>query len=485
MSNGTSTLLPEVPPTDDGRGRYREILPDWEAFEQAVQPPPPCILAHPGRTDRTALAGLLAGLGVSSEPVAWHGGALRLPKGSRPGLLWPLRAGLYQIQEEASLLPVELLAPRPGDRVLDLCAAPGGKTAQIAVALGLRGTVVANDRNERRLSALREKAKRWGLVNVATTVHDGGAYPLAAGPFDRVLVDAPCSAERRATPPRAPGGTLERFRQRIASAQRALLRRALALCRPGGRVVYSTCSLAPEENEAVVDAVLREKAVSARVLSLSVPGLAHSPGIVEWAGERFDPELRHALRLWPHRAHTGGFFAVALECTRSGGDAPPAPAGVLEPPDAAQRSRVERLVQRFGLPPGSPARLRLLRRGRRWLHAVADDHRPPAEPEPRFLGIPLFKLDASQPKPTTAAALLLGRHATRNVIEVDADQLAATLSRRPFAPRSDQLEGCDDAGFLILRHRGIPLGAGLLAKRDGCLVVESQVPRSWVPDSEL
>ncbi|MDJ0851291.1 MAG: RsmB/NOP family class I SAM-dependent RNA methyltransferase [Myxococcota bacterium] len=479
MSNGEPTSLP------DGWGRYREILPDWQDFERAVHPPAPCILAHPARTDRAALAALLTGLGVASEPVAWNAGALRLPEGCRPGLLWPLRAGLYQIQEEASMLPVMLLDPRPGERVLDLCAAPGGKTAQIAVALGLRGTVVANDRNERRLSALREKAKRWGLVNVSTTVVDGGAYPLAAGPFDRVLVDAPCSAERRASPPRTTAGeSLERFRQRISSAQRALLRRALALCRPGGRVVYSTCSLAPEENEAVVDAVLREKAVSARVLPLRVPALVHSPGLVEWNGTRFEPSLRHALRLWPHRAGTGGFFAAALECKREDG-APAAVAATLEPPDEGQRARVDALARHFGLPPEALSQLRLLRRGRRWLHAVASDHRPPAVPEPLFLGVPLFKLDARHPKPTTAGALLLGRLATRNAIEVDAEQLSATLSRRPFSPRAEQLEGCDGRGFVILRHHGIPLGAGLLARGEAGLVVESQVPRSWVPEREL
>ena len=81
--------------------------------------------------------------------------------------------------------------------------------------------------------------------------------------------------------------------------------------------------------------------------------------------------------------------------------------------------------------------------------------------------------------------LLLGRGATRNVVEVDAEQLAATLSRRPFTPRPEQLERCDGNGFVILRHRDIPLGAGLLAKRDGGLVVESQAPRSWVPESQL
>ena len=93
----------------------------------------------------TAVAARLAEDGLRAERVGWHPSALRLPAGSRPSLHWTFLAGLCQVQEEASLLPVRLLDPQPGERVLDLCAAPGGKAAQMAVAVGARGTLVAND----------------------------------------------------------------------------------------------------------------------------------------------------------------------------------------------------------------------------------------------------------------------------------------------------------------------------------------------------
>lgn len=468
------------------RTRYRGVLPDWEAFERATDEPPPCVLAHPARLARDTLAGLLRDEEVAAEPVAWHPYALRLPPGCRPGLLWPFRVGLYQIQEEASLLPVTLLDPQPGERVLDLCAAPGGKTAQISVAMRGTGTVVANDRSGRRLVALREKAKRWALLNVSTSVWNGCAYPLESGPFDRVLVDAPCSAERDAANPAARARGTARFRLRIAQTQRDLLRRALALCRPGGRVVYSTCSLAPEENEAVVDAVLRALPGAARVLPLCVEGLGSAPGLTDWRDAHFDTGLWHALRLWPHRSGTGGFFAAALEPALQPDGAPGSggPTARLEDADDALLGKVKLLVERFGLPEAAVADLRFVRRGRRELHAVSRNLAPPAYPPPGFAGIPFAKLSAWLPKPTTAAALLVGRLATRNTLEVDPEQAAAYLSRRSFAPRSDQLSRCDASGFVILRRRGLPLGAGLLRSTDAGLVVESAFPRAWVPETE-
>jgi len=477
---------PQAPSGGLRPSRYRQALPDWEAFERATAAPPPCVHAHPARIARAELARLLREEGIPSEPIAWQPHALRLPPQSRPGLAWPFRVGLYQIQEEASLLPVALLAPRPGERVLDLCAAPGGKTAQIAAALAGTGSVVANDRSGRRLSALREKVKRWGLLNVATSVSNGCAYPVTSGPFDRVLVDAPCSAERSAADRASRADGAAHYRLRIAQTQRDLLRRALALCRPGGRVVYSTCSLAPEENEAVVDAVLRALPGQARILSTRIPGLALAPGLTHWRGSHFLPELQRALRLWPHRAGTGGFFGVALERTTVGATHEPASQewARFEEADAELACSVARMLQRFGLPEDTLDGQRLLRRGRRELHAAARSLAVPAQPAPGFVGIPFAKLGAAVPKPTTAAALLLGARARRNTIEVDAGQAAAYLSRQPFEARPQQLSLCDAGGFVILRRSGLPLGAALLQAQGKRTRVESTFPRSWIPESQ-
>jgi 16S rRNA C967 or C1407 C5-methylase (RsmB/RsmF family) len=165
------------------------------------------------------------------------------------------------------MIPARVLDPRPGERVLDLCAAPGNKTALMAQALENRGTVVANDVFWDRIRPLRSAVNRLGLLNVSVTCHDGTSYPRSAGEFDCVLVDAPCSCEGTSRrflsmlkrPPTRP--TPKRFKK-----QMLLLEAVIRRCRTGGRILYSTCTYAPEENEAVVDAVLSEMPDDVRIL---------------------------------------------------------------------------------------------------------------------------------------------------------------------------------------------------------------------------
>jgi 16S rRNA C967 or C1407 C5-methylase (RsmB/RsmF family)/NOL1/NOP2/fmu family ribosome biogenesis protein len=429
--------------------------------------------------DAAELAHLLRAKGYESTTVPWSPGALRCAGEARPGLWWPYRAGLYSVQEEASLLPVALLDPRPGERVLDLCAAPGGKTAQVCMALKNRGTVIANDRDSRRLAAVRDRMKRLGLLNLTTTAFDGRDYPLAAGPFDRVLVDAPCSAEGANFRKGATyAGSSDGFRQRVTDQQRALLRRAVALTRPGGRIVYSTCSLAPEENEAIVDAVLREDGSRVRVAPPPVDDAAFSPGIAEWEGRAFHPDIRHAIRLWPHIAGTSGFSAVVLE--RIGPAETSRSAQVAELGSAPRHREVLAAIhKRYGLPDDAFEGLTFAHRGDH-VQAIASDHYPPASPPPVAMGVPFLRAEARIPKPTTAAAFLIGRKATRNVVELDRAQRDAYQTRQGFAPTPGQLAACDDHGYVILRYRGRPLGVGLLRPGPPARI-DSQFPRAWVP----
>src|SRR5262249_3841509 len=186
--------------------------------------------------------------------------------------------GRRAVEEGASELVVALLDPRPGERVLDACAAPGGKATAIAERVGPGGFVLALDRNARRLELVRGHARRLGLPHLRCAVRDA-SRPLAdlaaEGAFDRVLVDAPCSGLgtlRRNPDARwriGPGDPA-----RLAEAQRAILRHAAALLRPGGALVYSTCTLLPEENEAIVDAFLAEAEGFARAGAARVPAEA-------------------------------------------------------------------------------------------------------------------------------------------------------------------------------------------------------------------
>lgn len=297
--------------------RYRPLIDDWTAFQAALaRPLPLCVWTNGLRTTPERLLAWLDEAGLEAEPLSWRAGAFRLPSSIAPGNRMPYITGLYHVQEEVSLLPVPLLDPRPGERVLDLCAAPGNKTAQMAVQMQNRGTIVANDLNVGRLSSLRNTLDRLGACNVTTTLYDAANYPSESGTFDRVLADVPCSCE--GTSRKNPSVLDQRENGRdLTGAQTAILRKAVQRCRPGGRIVYSTCTYAPEENEAVVDAVLCDYGTDTlRMLPARIEGVTHDPGLTEWQGQHFHPSMENAMRVWPHQNDTGGFFVAVLERKR-------------------------------------------------------------------------------------------------------------------------------------------------------------------------
>ena len=255
---------------------------------------------------------------VAYEPVTWHDGLFRLPDGN-PGGNWPYVHGWTHGQEEVSVLPTIALDPRPGERVWDACAAPGSKTTQIADAMDDAGTVVANDNNLGRLSALRHNAERLGITNAVVTNQDARNFstkPLAFDEFDRALVDAPCSCEGtcRKNPDVLDQWTLDHVHA-VAGIQKGVLARAVQATRPGGTVVYSTCTFAPEENEAVLDHVLANE--DCELVDFELP-LDADPGVTEWEDETYDESVTLAKRIYPHRNDTGGFFCAKL---RVGGEA--------------------------------------------------------------------------------------------------------------------------------------------------------------------
>ena len=294
--------------------RYGELSGDKAAFAAILATPlPVCLWANRLRITAEELADRLRSEGFEFEPVAWNKDAFRLSATARPGQSWLYKAGLCQIQEEAALLPVKLLDPQPGEHILDLCAAPGNKTAQIAIALNNRGTVIANDSHAGRLAPLHAAIARLGLVNITTIAMDGVEIPRDAGPFDRVLADVPCSGEGTIRKgPRMHQPVANKFRDWLRGKQRALLRQAIDLCRPGGRIVYSTCTFAPEENEAIINSILSERS-DIQLISAAEDMVGTSPGITSWQGKEFSKELTKTVRIWPHKSGTGGFFAAILE----------------------------------------------------------------------------------------------------------------------------------------------------------------------------
>jgi len=306
--------------------RYASLLSDFDAFRAACDRPLPSVVrvnTLKASVERAREA--LDAEGVAYEAADWHPGVLRLEERG-PGTSWPYFHGWLHGQEEVSALPALALDPQPGEVVWDACAAPGSKTTQIADLMDDTGVLVGNDNNLGRLSALRHNAERLGVTNLAVTNQDARNFSFKPfgdrtekdnriEAFDRALVDAPCSCEGtvRKNPDALDRWSLEQIKG-IVGIQKGILRRAIQATKPGGTVVYSTCTFAPEENEAVLDHVLSEEDCEMREWD-APEGFETDPGITEWNDDEYDPAVELAHRVYPHRNDTGGFFCAKLEVT--------------------------------------------------------------------------------------------------------------------------------------------------------------------------
>ena len=469
--------------------RYRTIVPHWEAFCNILEEPlPPCIWVHPTRVrDITTLTGWLEAHGIQLYPLPWLPGAYRWEGPLPPGKHTGFALGLYHIQEAVSQLPVHFLEPHPGERILDLCAAPGNKTAGIALAMHLQGTVVANDRDPYRLRVLRRTLDRLGITNVTTLAHDGANLPGRIAYFDRILVDAPCSCEgtsrKHALHTRQQG---PHFSSKVTGLQRALLRKAVHLCKPGGRIVYATCTYAPEENEEIVDAILREYGEQIlRVLPVTPPeGLRVAPGLTTWQHRRLHPSLQDTLRIWPHLNDTGGFFIAVLEKQALPPHAPPPrPPEVI--PDASSEAWpfLEQAVERFELPPSYLETFDWLPPSGKTLFGVHRQHSWKHPELGGITGLGLMRIKLRYPKLTTAAAMLWGPHARRHVVPLTEEQVIAFLRREPVTLTSDQLATCDTMGYVLCRYEEWGVGIGFWDGRSN--QIESLFPRGWLGQAHL
>ncbi|WP_322798176.1 RsmB/NOP family class I SAM-dependent RNA methyltransferase [Thermoflexus sp.] len=270
------------------------------------------------------------------SPVPWcpEGFVIEDPE-ARPGLHPYHAAGLYYLQDPSAMAAAVLLDPQPGEWVLDLAAAPGGKTTHLAARMQDTGVLVANEIQPRRASILALNVERLGVTHAILT---NESPPRLAdrweGLFDRVLVDAPCSGEGMfARDPEAiRAWSVDRVR-RSAALQKAILLEAARMVRPGGWLLYATCTFAPEENEGVVEAFLQARPD----FDLVDPPrhAAFDRGRPEWI-EGGDPRLARAVRLWPHRGPGHGHFYALFR--RAGEERPHRPKPESDLPGRARRA---------------------------------------------------------------------------------------------------------------------------------------------------
>lgn len=306
------------------------------AFFEANETPRPVVLrTNTLRTNRRTLAQALINRGVSLQPVGkWSKVGLQIfeapvPLGATPEYL----AGHYILQAASSFLPVMALAPQPNERVLDMAAAPGGKTTYISALMRNTGAVFANDANRKRAKGLIGNVHRLGCKNVIVCNYDAQkAFPRILGGFDRILLDAPCSGTgvigKDASVKTSKN---ERDFLMLPHMQKQLLLAAIDsvdhASKTGGYVVYSTCSVTVDENESVVQYVLRKRP-NVKIVETGLPEGFGTPAFRAFEGKKFDEYMSRARRWYPHKENVDGFFVCKLRKT---GPSPPGAPGTAAP----------------------------------------------------------------------------------------------------------------------------------------------------------
>lgn len=254
---------------------------------------------------------LFSVLGEKLSPVPWTSDGYFYPDTMQPGKNPLHEAGAYYIQEPSAMLPAVLLKAQPGECILDLCAAPGGKTTKIAADMKGEGLLVANEIHPKRAAILSSNVERMGIKNAVVT-NESSDRLLKKFPefFDRILVDAPCSGEgmfRKDEEARAQWN--EENVIKCAVRQKEILDNAAAMLRPGGKLVYSTCTFSPEENEKMIVDFLNDHSEFS-VEKTDTPSCI-SDGRPELAGN--DERAAFTFRIWPHLTEGEGHFAAVLK----------------------------------------------------------------------------------------------------------------------------------------------------------------------------
>jgi len=261
------------------------------------------------RIEEDKLVKRLESLGVKLQKIPWlkHGYIAESAKFSL-GAITEALLGYYYLQEAAAQAPVEVLDPKCEELVLDCCAAPGGKTTQIAQHMENKGSLIVLEKKSHRLPSLRNNLERMGVSNAAVYHMDSLKAEKLGLKFDKILLDAPCAGNYATDPEWFDKRMLDDIKH-SAEFQRELLKTAISVLKPGGVLVYSTCSLEPEENELNMHWLLENN--PGLVLEPVIAGQG-DPGLTDVFGQRLHPSIANCRRFWPHKTNTEGFFIAKV-----------------------------------------------------------------------------------------------------------------------------------------------------------------------------
>lgn len=428
--------------------------------------------------------------GWELTPVPWCKEAFFIDRENREEALgrdvWHLLGGFY-MQESASMLPAELLQAEPGDMVLDMSAAPGSKTTEIGAHMQGRGVILANDIQEKRLWTLKSAIHRSGVLNVIVTKKVGQWFAKhMTERFDRVLCDAPCTAQ----------GTVRKDSdalrycsaesiEKMARLQYQLLESAIHATKVGGRIVYSTCTLTPEENEGVILQILEKFAgqievVDPRTLNIAPDGywdtaINDSLKVQESLSGNPMTDDRSPiplLRLWPQTYDTEGFFSAVIKKTaptKHAEEMDRVRLQEMELPRSKKQAIMQQMEEQFGTGFVSEDE-RLFERGEMLILSNQDVAHFPMPLQDYSIGIPFGKkLKDGRVILDHETATLRGHMATKNVLHVSDDELEKLFSAQGLDCPADL------HGHTLIFHNGRCIGMGL--SKDGHL--KNNLPR-WM-----
>jgi len=290
---------------------YSEIIPEFSLFQERLRRPIPTHLRiNSLLIEPPSLIHLLEEKGIQLIQSSQRYDTLYLAQGlASPGNLLEYFLGYIHPQALTSAIASIALAPKENSYLLDMCAAPGGKSAHCAQLMNNTGLIVSNDLYVNRHISLGHTLSRLGVMNAVATGYQAQEFPLKQR-FDYVLADVPCSCEGNFRKTRDTSSYREnKGKENLPDLQKKIILRGFDLLQENGQMLYATCTYNPEENESVVDLLLKER--DAELLPIDA-GFDFEPGITEWKDKRYDKRLKNAVRFYPHRLDSVGFFMARI-----------------------------------------------------------------------------------------------------------------------------------------------------------------------------
>ncbi len=472
--------MPEISPEIDKLfdcllGADRKMV-----YEQIGNKLPHHIRFNPLKGDVAAQQALFREEGFEFEQTAEHPDIYRLTYQPYPiGKSLSHFLGHFYVQDIASMVPALVLDPQPGEWVLDMSAAPGSKTTLMGSLMNNRGVILANDVVPKRLRALGKNLERMSIINTMVYKWRGEQFGnVYFEKFDRVLLDPACSGLGTLHKnPEVLNWWSESHCERLAGIQRSLLISAIKALKPGGRLVYSTCTVAPQENEANVDFLLREFPVEIEPIELGA--LRTWPGLTEFDGVKMHPDLAKTVRFYPVDRVTEGFYVACLR--KTGSVKPPAP-NKIKPPRHIEfldhktspvKKHIDFLMTHYQIDEDVFKNFAFQMRNE--IVFTSREMRDfPMYGSPMQIGQPLARAMDRGCKLNSGGVHLLGRYAKRMVIDLpDLAELEKFVNREPMTIEVNY------PGQYIVTYKGNAIGYGIADNGQ----LKSQFPKAEWPFS--